>query len=648
VAWRLLALAGAVLAGAIPANAGTLSFYSQRWPDDGLYAQSSSGGPLRLLRTSTDPSAGAVWAPNGRHYLFALQGVPSWTTDLWIADADGSNAHLLANDARGARWSLDSHRIAFSRESALWTIRSDGSGAHMLVGPTAGDPRWSPGGRSIAFLQASPGGTNDSALALVDAGSGKARVLAQCVYWGGSWSPSGNRIAFDSCGPNGRDTAKAGVYVQDLRSGARRRVASDAAGPVSWSPDGAWVAFFSTGDPPMLELVRPNGRDPHTLAPASLAFDIPWSPDSRQLAFTYGNPSDVWVVGINGHPSRVTRGWRYGYWSGNPSWAPRDVVGRVVDPALPTDSVVVDGTLESVRLVESLAADGDRVAIGYGVGPTPGKLIETWDAPTSAIVRFDETGWQAPALAGDRLAVPQYMHAAGVNFYEIALSSIEHPASLRVTGLCRPGDGPPNGPCIRDPIADVAGHGNLLVFDGWQGPQPWCNQPCPPPKRNGILFRVDDGAAVQIATSALELTPLAVDADRILVNAGGGTLAVLDIDGKTLVTVPAPAFTEAKLQGDDLVVHSGAMLDDYDAVSGALLHEYALPPAAVLEDVQDGVAAYVASSDIHLLHLASGEDDVISPPGHGPLHAQLEPGALFYSYAVDDAARPGRVAFIRR
>jgi hypothetical protein len=100
------------------------------------------------------------------------------------------------------------------------------------------------------------------------------------------------------------------------------------------------------------------------------------------------------------------------------------------------------------------------------------------------------------------------------------------------------------------------------------------------------------------------------------------------------------------MQASDLVVHVGATLGDYDPGSGVLLHAWPIPATATLENVQGGTAVYVTSTDVHLLRLDNGRDAVITPPGAGPLHAQLEAPGLFYSYTAADPERPGRVAFI--
>jgi Tol biopolymer transport system component len=665
MARRAIVLAAAILVGVGAASAaaapkpnpaGTIVFYSQRTPSGGLYAQSAAGGPLRLLQRGAS-WPGAVWSPDGTRYLFQREPDPSAGVQLWIADANGRHARLLATKATQESWSPDGRRIAFQRNAAaIWTIRADGGGAREIVTSASpndfvSDPTWSPDGRTIAFRGVEPGGSSDPALMLVAATGRVPRPLASCVYFRPAWAPRGNRIAYVSCGPEGRTRGSPGLYVQDVRSGARTQLVRDATGPISWSPDGRWIALAVAGRG--LQIVRPDGSGLRTLAKADYSSTPEWAPDSRWIAIAYGQPSDVVLVGLDGRAVRITQGGRYGYFNESPTWQPRDLPatrlgGSVVSPAIPTDSIVRGRVLEAMRPVESLAADGSRVAIDYGAGRPAAAypLIETWDPPAGQIVRFNAHGYQRPALAGTRVAVPQFSHALGVNFYGIGLATTTHPNPVEAGGLCRPGDGPRGGPCIRDPLGDVVGHGSLLVFDSWKGPQPYCILPCPPPKHDGRLYRVDGNAAVQIATSPLELTPLAVDGNRILVDAGAGTLAVLDRTGRTRLTIPAPAVTEAVMQGTDVVAHRGITLDDYDAATGALRHEWPVSADAVLADVQNGLAAFIDGSTIHLLRLADGRDAAISAPGSGPMHAQLERPGLFYAYGVDDAARPGRVAFV--
>ena len=420
----------------------------------------------------------------------------------------------------------------------------------------------------------------------------------------------------------------------------------------AWSPDGTWIAYGG-GAVNGTFIVHPNGTSLRRLADADLSTVATWSPDSQRLAVAFaqgpGKPSDIWVVSVRGRAVRITQGWRYGYSSYAPQWQPRNLPpqrlgGTVVSPALPTDSVVTGNVLQSTRPVMAISGDGGLLAIQYGPGPPAGGKVETWAPQTGSIVRFNTSGYQGPALAGDQVATASFEHALGTNAYGILLATVEHPNPSWGGGLC-----PATAAvqfCIRDPLGDLVGQGSLLVFDSWKGPEPYCNEPCPLPKHDGRLFRVDNGTAVQIDASSAELTPLAVDNGRILVDEGSGTLAVLDSSGATLQQITAPGFTEAAIQGADVAVHNGLSLDDYDAVTGALLRSWPIAADAILEDVQDGIAVYVTTTSVHLLRLADGRDRSITPAGQGPIHAQLEAAGLFYSYSVGDESRPGRVAFV--
>jgi hypothetical protein len=63
-----------------------------------------------------------------------------------------------------------------------------------------------------------------------------------------------------------------------------------------------------------------------------------------------------------------------------------------------------------------------------------------------------------------------------------------------------------------------------------------------------------------------------------------------------------------------------------------------------LADYQDGLAVYVVGHAVHLLRLSDRLDSAIRVPGVGPVHAQLEPSGLFYSYSP--VASRGRVVFV--
>ncbi|MCO8273079.1 hypothetical protein M1L60_21010 [Actinoplanes sp. TRM 88003] len=118
------------------------------------------------------------------------------------------------------RWSPDGKSIAYLKSGLLWVMRSDGSGQRRLSARAAAGPSWSPDGKSIAFASLSCSG--GPGVYKIAASGGPAEVLFPRDCRGEDLPPEPSPV-----------TARTGSLSE--------RLATDDA--VAWSPDGAKVAF---------------------------------------------------------------------------------------------------------------------------------------------------------------------------------------------------------------------------------------------------------------------------------------------------------------------------------------------------------------------------------------------------------------------
>jgi hypothetical protein len=244
------------------------------------------------------------------------------------------------------------------------------------------------------------------------------------------------------------------------------------------------------------------------------------------------------------------------------------------------------------------------------------------------------------AIAGNRLAWHGgAISGGGVDSWFLVTSTLDAARGVNVRGLT----------CCSYPMNGLFGDGSLLVLGTWGPCRITMHPPCATaPKQGSTVWRIDGDRATRITSGPGALTPLAVDAGRILVDHEDGTLEILRDDGTSLRTLSLPKedVLGAKLQGHDLVVLGRSALADFDADTGALLHEWPLAaPSPRLDDVWGGFASYVSGSTVYVVRLADGARRVIATGGTD-LDTQLEDGGLVYSYNVEDELYPGRVVFV--
>jgi TolB protein len=167
------------------------------------------------------------------------------------------------------------------------------------------DPVVSPDGRHIAFISNRDGMPS---VFVIDTDGTDERRLTLVRSSKAQWSPDGSTVSFSGAGA---DSGR--VFAVAFTGGDVRPVASIAGrGPVV-SPDGQSVVYLSgpwTSTATMI--ARLDGSGARRIAGGTTtAWNGAWSPDSKRMAYTYGDSSrllQVHVVGVDGgNDAAVTR-----------------------------------------------------------------------------------------------------------------------------------------------------------------------------------------------------------------------------------------------------------------------------------------------------------------------------------------------------
>ena len=249
-----------------------------RWagtpPTPSLWKLSLLGAaPQKLIDNAV---AGSV-SPDGTRIAFG-SFLPSWGSELWVMNADGSNPHKIAEASQRANppsgilssaWSLNSRRIACIERygfagltpaaelSSLWTRDAEGGDLQVIfnnnwLGPALA---WAPDGRILFATRSNPASERDDEdirSIRVDERSGKAVGQQQVVTTGAgpiggiSVTSDGKRLTL--LRTNSREQAFISEFDANTRKWKTpRRLTLDANGnqATAWLSDSKTVLFVS-------------------------------------------------------------------------------------------------------------------------------------------------------------------------------------------------------------------------------------------------------------------------------------------------------------------------------------------------------------------------------------------------------------------
>jgi len=276
----------------------------------GLYTLPSTGGKAALVSHGGYPVQ-PRWSPDGKRIFHTNEideGSGDWTRhSLAVVPAEGGKVKTIPIQfdekmikpayGGGNDVSPDGKTIVFAGQSKkdngwhwqIWTLPVEGGKPKQLTQAPAsfinGFPRWSPDGKTIAYVHAN----------------------ADKVYSTGF--------------------SEVNIYTIPVNGGDPKALTSDSDsakfGPIAWSPDGKQIAYYSLPDDPdeedlragILKILSVNEGVSRVVGKLQLAhvhIELAWSPDSKRIAYIYGTESygkSIRVVSIdNGSTEDIETG----------------------------------------------------------------------------------------------------------------------------------------------------------------------------------------------------------------------------------------------------------------------------------------------------------------------------------------------------
>ncbi|PYQ39945.1 MAG: hypothetical protein DMG99_15085 [Acidobacteria bacterium] len=301
-----------------------------------------SGSPRRVGDIVVDENSAKLSA-DGKRLVYARG------SDLWIANADGSNSSRLFS-APAARvvspaFSPDGKRVRFTllslqdNTAALWEIGVDKSNPHALLPGWHNPPReccgaWTPDGAYYVFQSSAETTTSGDIFAIPDtrhfvrrsASTPTQLTFGPLSFAMGAITPDGKHLLVGGYNQKGEIvrydpaskqmvpylggiSATQVAFSKDGKSIAYINVADDTLWTAKadgtskvqltyppkrsalprWSPDGSKIAFISAelGKPWKAFIISAQGGTSQELLPADTAESDPaWSPDGKRLVFS--------------------------------------------------------------------------------------------------------------------------------------------------------------------------------------------------------------------------------------------------------------------------------------------------------------------------------------------------------------------------
>jgi Tol biopolymer transport system component len=278
--------------------------WSRNGTDDGVFAAAGDGKneSLWLIQHSNrfwEPAVKVSEFPTGlgrnggiaydlpTSRIYLLSEFSARSLIVRVDPQSGEFRHILPGiSGVSINYSKDGNWIAYlvPDEDVLWIGRADGTGLRQITDRSKGRaelPRWSPDGKSIAYMMKRPG--NPWRIFIAPRDGGEPREASEGIDNQGAptWSPDGKYLAYANV--ECQATHNCAVHRIDVSTSRVQTLpGSDGLGTARWSPDGKYIAALQP-ERHELSLFDTNTQKWHKLADGMDGTDLSWSRDSKAV-----------------------------------------------------------------------------------------------------------------------------------------------------------------------------------------------------------------------------------------------------------------------------------------------------------------------------------------------------------------------------
>ncbi|MEO7117685.1 MAG: PxKF domain-containing protein, partial [Candidatus Limnocylindrales bacterium] len=239
-----------------------------------VWTMNPDGSDAQALTTGGISNGEPRWSPDGRHIAYSGYYIDYGRSDIYVMDADGTNTIELTRDLVGDGslpcspastceafspvWSPDGKRVAFAYggDGQIWALNADGSGGLRQITDEStgiGQFAWSPDATRIAYALRDASFDQSHIFIIHPDGTGRMQLTFGSDFDDQpAWSPDSTTLAIarKAPGAGGSDIvsidAITGAYIRTYAMSDGGHPATSFENP-TWSPDGRQLSFSFFG-----------------------------------------------------------------------------------------------------------------------------------------------------------------------------------------------------------------------------------------------------------------------------------------------------------------------------------------------------------------------------------------------------------------